>query len=263
MIYMDEINRLCRDLHDRKASLMEELQSLPDGELYACTSAGSQRYYQRFRRTGNRKKERRIGIKRNPELLSAMVRKKYVTEAISILEKDISAAEELLRLYIPVDENSVMEGFLRKFPDLSGGIYHGTMDLQEWSEAYREENDFYAECLTSTAADGTLRRSKGELFIGAKLDQHKIPYRYEAFAHPDLPYRPDFKILRPRDRKIIFWEHLGLVNDHGYMEANKRKLSSYEDVGIVPWDNLIITYDQSDGGINEKLIDAMIQGWLL
>ena len=128
MIYKDEINRLCRNLLDRKASLMEELQTLPDGEFYVCTGGGSRRYYQRFRRTGNRKKERRIGIKKDPQVLNALVRKKYVIEAISILEKDISAVEELLRLYVPVDENSVMEAFVSRYPELSDGIYRVTSD---------------------------------------------------------------------------------------------------------------------------------------
>ena len=156
-----------------------------------------------------------------------------------------------------------MEGFVRKYPELADGVYHGIRESQEWSDEWRGKSVFHEEQLTSTASDGTLRRSKGELLIGTKLDHCKIPYRYEALAHPDLPYRPDFTIRRPRDRKIIFWEHLGLVNDRDYMETNKRKLSAYERVGIVPWDNLIITYDQADGGINEKLIDATIQGWLL
>ncbi len=74
---------------------------------------------------------------------------------------------------------------------------------------------------------------------------------------------PDFTIKRPRDGRLIFWEHFGMVNDDRYMEGNRKKLTEYESVGIVPWENLIITYNQRDGGINEKLIDAMIHGWLL
>ena len=83
MIYKDDINRLVNNLNDYKTTLMEELQTLPDGEFYACVSGGSQRYYRRFRKTGNRKKERRIGIGKDPDLLNALVRKKYVTEALS------------------------------------------------------------------------------------------------------------------------------------------------------------------------------------
>ena len=58
-------------------------------------------------------------------------------------------------------------------------------------------------------------------------------------------------------------EHLGKVNDKDYMDRNKYKFDVYEQYGIVPWDNLIVSYSQSNGGINEKLIDNLIRGWLL
>ena len=53
------------------------------------------------------------------------------------------------------------------------------------------------------------------------------------------------------------------MTDADYMSHNSRKLDAYERYGIVPWDNLILTYDNADGGFNAKIIDAMIQGWLL
>ena len=68
---------------------------------------------------------------------------------------------------------------------------------------------------------------------------------------------------READNKIFYWEHLGLVADSGYIDNNLLKLREYEQIGITPWNNLIITYDQGDGGIDVKIIDAMIQGYLL
>ena len=263
MIYIDDINRLCRNLRERQDALRKELLDLPDGELYIFSDRnGACRYYNRLRKVGNRKKERRYGIKKDPELLNALVRKKYVTEALARLEKDIAEADRMLAEYVPADENSVMEEFVGRYPELAEGIYSRRND-RKWAELAGARSDFHEESLTSVAADGTPRRSRGELLIGAKLDRHGIPYVYEALAHPDLPYRPDFMIERPKDGKIIFWEHIGKVNDADYMEGCRRKFAAYEDVGIVPWDNLIITYDQANGGVNERLIDAMVQGWLL
>jgi len=40
-------------------------------------------------------------------------------------------------------------------------------------------------------------------------------------------------------------------------------LQEYEEAGIVPWDNLIITYDTIEGGLRGDLIEAMIKCWLL
>lgn len=263
MYYREDIERLCSNLKERELDLRDELSVLPDGEFYAFTENGRTRYYQRFRREGNRKKERRVGIKNDPGLVCALVRKKYVAEALQRLEKDIAAADKLLSLYAPADENSVMGAFMEKYPELAGSVYQGPMSSHKQGSVSGERTVFHEESLTSTAADGSYRRSKGEVLIGAKLDHYKLEYEYEALAHPDLPYRPDFRIVRPRDGKVFFWEHLGLVNDPEYMANCRKKFAAYETAGIVPWDNLIITYDQADGGINEKLIDAMIHGWLL
>ena len=101
-------------------------------------------------------------------------------------------------------------------------------------------------------------------YAAEKLRQYGIPFRYEATTGiPDLPYVPDFMIKRPRDGKIFYWEHFGDVNDEKYMKRNGRKLERYEEYGIVPWDNLIITYDFQDGGVNVPLIDGMIHAWLI
>ena len=263
MYYKDDIVRLCNSLRERERDLRDELMKLPGGEFYAYTRDGCRHYYQRFRKEGNRKKERRTGIKNDPVLLRSLVRKKYVTEALLRLKKDIAAAEKLRADYVPVDEISIMENFVEQYPEFADSIYRRMKDTQKQLVTAEEAPLFHEQSLISTAADGTYRRSKGEILIGAKLDHYGIEYTYEALAHPDLPYRPDFKIIRPRDSKILFWEHLGLVNDPDYMAYNQKKFAAYESVGIVPWDNLIITYDQADGGINERLIDAMIHGWIL
>ena len=263
MVYLGEFGRIKKNLIDRRAQLLGELKRLPDGNLYVYSRDGEDHYYQRLPKAGNRKKEKRTGIKKNQDLLMALVRKEYVKEAIEILEKDIKEIERLETKYVPADENSVMESFLDRYPELTEGIYYGTFSAEKWAEGFKRQSDYHKEHLTSTAADGTPRRSLGEIIIGAKLDQYGISYRYEAPAHPDLPYMPDFTIIRPRDGKVIFWEHIGKVKDKEYMAGNKKKFEAYEGVGIVPWDNLIISYSRADGGINEKLIDALVQGWLL
>lgn len=187
-----------------------------------------------------------------------------MVKAIKLLDKDISALDTLLRWYKPSDENSVMEDFVRKHPELTSGIYYGLMSYDEWASDFETADGYHPENLKSTAAGGSKRRSLGELIIGAKLDQYGIPYRFEApIDHPDIPYIPDFTIIRPRDDKIIYWEHLGKVNDEKYLEDNKHKFDVYERYGIVPWDNLIVSFSQADYGINEKLIDGLIHGWLL
>lgn len=277
MLYDSEFKSFQSSLEYQKRELINELKELPEGVFYSYESKGYLNYSERLPKGGNRKKEHRIGVTRNPVRLFSLVRKEYVIEALEIIDRDLKLIREMAERFEPIDENSVMEDFVKEYPNLAEGIYRDTWKtLAEKSgkearrsvEAKPEEGPslFYEDGLKSTAADGTRRRSLGEVVIGSRLNFYGIPYEFEKpFAHPDLRGRfsPDFTIVRPRDGKVIYWEHIGKVNDEDYLAYNKYKLNEYEKYGIVPWSNLIISYSQSDYGINEKLIDGLIQGWLL
>lgn len=264
MNYLNEFRRIQSELISRRDHLTEELAQLPVGELYCYKSHGVECYSERFPVKGNTKKEHKKGIKKDRDRLFRLVRKQYVTKAIALLDKDIKAIDTLLRWYKPADENSVMQGFIEKHPELTEGIYYGKMSYTDWADQFEGNNDFHNDSLKSLAADGSKRRSLGEIVIGSRLDYYGIPYRFEApIDHPDIAYVPDFTIIRPRDGKTIYWEHLGKVNDREYLEYNKHKFDFYERYGIVPWDNLIVSFSQQDYGINEKLVDGLIHGWLL
>lgn len=264
MVYKEQIQRVIRELAERKQDLAAELKTLPEGEIHVVDREPNYYYYERFPKRGNRKKERRLGISTNKDRIMALVRKRYVTLAMDVIDNDILVLEDALKLYKGTDENSVMEEFFEKYPQLSGYAYYGLQSDEDWANDFETQKDFYEEEHKHTSLKGEKMLSKNELYIAARLDHHKIPYRYEdTVDHPDVDRLPDFKIRRPRDGKIIYWEHVGRTTDSDYMGRNEVKFIEYENAGIVPWDNLIITYDQSDGGINAKLIEAMIYGWLL
>lgn len=53
------------------------------------------------------------------------------------------------------------------------------------------------------------------------------------------------------------------MNDFDYVRNNIGKVSKYIEYGIKPWDNLIMTYNNEKGGYDGRIIDAMIESWLL
>ncbi len=63
--------------------------------------------------------------------------------------------------------------------------------------------------------------------------------------------------------RFYLWDHCGMMDVPSYREDNKKKLREYEEAGIVPWDNLIVTYDTVEGGLRGDLVEAMIKCWLL
>ncbi len=264
MQHIYELERIRTIIKETEADLTKELKSLPDGMLTIRRQGNRRFYYQHFPKTGNRKKARSKGITNETETIMGLVRKKYIEKALLVIDKDIKTLDMAIKHYQPFDEATLMAGFVEKNPGLEVGLYHGIQSDEAWADDYIRQKDLFKEQLIYTSAKGVPMRSLGEVYISSRLDHYGIPYRYEASVpHPDVKRIPDFTIRRPRDGKIIYWEHLGLTDDKGYMQRNDLKFVEYENADIVPWDNLIITYNKEDGGYDAKIIEAMIQGWLL
>ena len=95
-------------------------------------------------------------------------------------------------------------------------------------------------------------RSKSELIIADLLRKKRIPYRHEYplnLMDPETQHMktiyPDFMILRVRDRKVLFWEHLGLLEKPDYFRKNLSKIRTYEMNGYLPGYSLIISFETS------------------
>lgn len=264
MVYREQLQNICKDLKEQKRQLENEQEYLPEGYLNIRKYKGKNYYTWQIPKKGRRKKIYRKGITRDKDQINKLVRKRYLDGALLRIDRNISLLEKMTEQYKNFDEASVMVDYIKKHPDLREGLRYGNMSNEEWAADYRKPVGFYEDGLKSTDSSGSRMRSKGEIIIASRLDFFGIPYRYEArIPHPHVNRVPDFTIRRPRDGKIFYWEHLGRVSDARYLEENIRKLKQYAEIGITPWDNLIITYDQEDGGIDVKKIDAIIKGWLL
>ena len=75
---------------------------------------------------------------------------------------------------------------------------------------------------------------------------------------------PDFTIDDAESGLCYYWEHCGMMNNAVYRERWNAKKELYEKHGIVEGENLIVSYDSENGGIDsehiKKLIDKYIGG---
>lgn len=118
---------------------------------------------------------------------------------------------------------------------------------------------FYEDRLIHRTVRGELVRSKSEVIIANALYQHKLDYEYE----PDLLiegklYKPDFKVEDYDTGIAIYIEHCGMMNDPKYRKRWENKKKMYEKNGIIEGKNLLVTYDQTNGGIDSKEINDLI-----
>ena len=250
MHYKDELIRIERELTERKNDLLNELSGLPAGEIL-CTDQndGYRRYLQRIPAKGNHKKEHRFGVKKKPDVLKGLVRKEYVNGALKVIDENISAVEEAIRRYEPIDEKTIMQPFITMYPELNLGMYGSDEYIKEWRKGFKRINNFHPENLKHTAADGTPNRSKNELYIASRLDHYGIVYRWDCpTGIPGVFSVPDFTIIRARDGKIIYWEHCGMMSDASYAKRWHDKEKFHAKHGIERNKNLIVTEEHAGEG---------------
>ncbi len=233
-----------------------ELAELPPGSLgMRCDGAETQ--YCRY--LGGK----RQGITKDAVLTEKLARKKFLEKSLSRISGNIGCLNKLLEKYEDIDE----AGIIREFPPQ----YAALMDRKaaEWlkyrnlwaSEDY--ERSTYAPWEKDhVTAKGLRVRSKSEVIIAERLDFYGIAYRYEQMIFIErYAFAPDFTILTSEGVK--YWEHAGCVNDREYMRRHNWKVNMYSRGGIVPWKNLIITYDDENGRFDSRIIEAEIANKLL
>lgn len=107
-------------------------------------------------------------------------------------------------------------------------------------------------------------RSKSELIIADILSKEGVPYRYEypLYLRGMGRIYPDFTVLNITKREEVFWEHFGMMDDPVYAEGAIKKIATYEQNGIFPGENLILTYEARKNPINQKLVRSLIEHYL-
>lgn len=103
-------------------------------------------------------------------------------------------------------------------------------------------------------------RSKSEKIIADKLYMLGIPYRYEypLILEGNIKVYPDFTILKMPERKAVYLEHFGMMDDTDYVTKAIHKLNTYEKNRIYLGVNLFITFETSKKPLNIRALDEII-----
>ncbi|MCR5237666.1 MAG: AAA family ATPase, partial [Lachnospiraceae bacterium] len=119
---------------------------------------------------------------------------------------------------------------------------------------------FYEEKMIHKTVRGELVRSKSEVIIANALHYNGLDYEYEPeLKLEDRVKRPDFKVEDYDTGIVWYWEHCGMMSDPQYKKRWQDKKKFYEKNGIVEGKNLIVTYDDENGGLDSDLIQKIIE----
>lgn len=261
-----QFQELLAQLTFQRDEQKREMESLPPGRLNMRRIGGDARKSGRTKSKGERGTiqylqyldGKRAGITKNRDLVWKLARKEYLAAAMPLVEQNISAVKRLIQGYQDTNPQAILDRLPVE--------YSRIIDAQEaqWIEKKRcwlaedfDQSTFRTWEKDHVTAKGLWVRTKSEVIVAERLDYYGIPYRYEQMLYiENRDFAPDFTILTRNG--LIYWEHAGKVNDGQYMANHIWKLSYYHKADIVPWKNLIVTYDRMEGGFDARIIEAEI-----
>lgn len=204
--------------------------------------------------------------KSNIKLAKELAQKEYDQKVLKRAEKEYAILKKLNEIYKNGMAEDAYENIALLKQHLIVPIW--TPDktyIENWQNepyiglGFREDGpEFYSD-------KGERMRSKSELMIANALNKYGIPYKYECpleLKSHGIVY-PDFSVLNIKERKEMYWEHLGLLDDYEYRERNLNKLTWYELNDFFLGDKLILSFETARHPLSTKLINMIINKYLL
>ena len=219
-----------------------QLEDFPAGRLVAKRISGRTYYYKV--RPGGRRQEY-ISVD-NGQLVEALKDRRYAEEALKVLTENVKAQERMLKKYRGYSPKDIFA--------MLGKAYQPKVCEKLTSDG-SAASGYRQEGLLHRTTFGLMVRSKSEALIAETLRKHSLEFRYEEpislfddGGNRTVRY-PDFTIYL-KDGAVVYWEHMGMLNNKGYRTAAYRKLELYYRNGILPGSNLMITCDDCEGAVD-------------
>ena len=257
-------SKMNEDLQQRKKALTtmiqtakKRLKKAPEGQIRVVRHRKGFQFYLRRETTDINGtylpvKERKLAV--------SLIQKRYDSQVVKAAEKQVAVIDRFLKDFKPdiLKEKYELLSPARKetviLAELSDQEY-----MKEWLSYEYVQKEFNEGMPEHYTSNRERVRSKSEVMIADALKQAGIPYRYECPLWQETrTIYPDFTILRIEDREVLYWEHLGMMDDKEYCEHALLRIRQYEANGIYPGINLIITMETSELPITTTVINRTI-----
>lgn len=262
----------------RKATLVRHisqktkaLAKAPAGYLRICSTRGNDQFYQVL--PGNGKKGVPVYLsKKDLRLAGKLAQKAYDKEVLSAAERELKAWNMLANFF---PEHTVEE----VYETLSPARQALVTPIIETDEEYRRRweaveytpKPFQEGAKVFITDRGEQVRSKSEQLIANLLYRLGIPYRYEYPVRIKVngsvrTWYPDFTILDLGNRKEIYLEHLGMLDDtreeRNYSVNAFWKMKVYEENGMYEGKNMLYSFETSAAPLDITYVEMKVRRML-
>ena len=200
------------------------------------------------------------------ERVADYAQKEYYADLLKVLRRRYSALSEALHRLEKADPEKVFQNMSENRKRLVVPEFLPDNEFVKlWSSARYGGKGFREDMPEHYTAKGERVRSKSEGDIADRCYYRGVYYRYEypwTLSTAGVWF-PDFTVVNVRTRKVYIWEHFGMEDDPNYAINALRKLRIYQQNGIWPGEQLIITHETYDKPLNIRDIDAIIDHYLV
>lgn len=236
------------------------------GNLEIKKSNNSYQYYQSYTDPITKKKKRKYIKKDQIELAKKLAQKAYDDKVLQVSQKRLRQIDDFLKDFAENELEQIYEDLSPARKTLVKPVIEPyTSLISRWMAKKNFIEDYYSENLKHRTDRGELVRSKTEKILADKFFKLGISYKYEQALHlkNNILLYPDFTFIHKRTRKLIYWEHFGLMDDPQYLHKNLNKIQLYAQNGIIVGKNLIITHESSSSVLTDEYVNTLINEFLL
>ncbi len=272
MIYQDNYwgQDILAMLEERKYKLQElisskaeELNEAPKGVIRIQKSNGVDQYYIR---ENPQDKNGKYIPKSQKNLARRIIQRDYDKKVYDAADAELTQLKHYIYRLEKSGITKVYDNFTPKRQKFITPIMKTDMQLIESWKAVKYEGLSFSEDNTEFISNNGVRvRSKAELLISNLIEQKGVLYHYEfplnlkGFG----TVHPDFYCLNLRRRRVIIWEHFGMMDNPDYANSTIAKINAYEKNGYKLGDNFIATFESARFPLSSVMIKCKIEEYLV
>lgn len=239
----------CEELYKQ---LIEVFESLPEGSVVMRNGNA----YHAFRQNGKQTQHRIT----EPKMIDDLKLRQFLKRGLPLLKQRIDADAYFLNNWVLYDPVQIFGSMAIAYDKVEGYnvFLQGDLDPDNWAETNYTRNTcmFTSEHYTE---HNVQVRSKAEAMIGTQLERRGWSY----ICEPKMSFGtetkcPDFAVMMPRTRKIVFLEHFGRMDDIDYVKDTMNKLVLYSLHGLRLGDNFFFTWEMKDKPLTIPQINATL-----
>lgn len=247
---MQELLKRQNYLKKEMVRCLEQMKELPNKDIFYTKSGKYIRWY-----ISNGRKPIYLH-KSDEELIRQLVLRKYLNERYQEYKRECATIENVIASDVKKSELMLQDE--SPYAPFLKGTFMGDYD-RLWMKENYERNCNYLEHLIYKTLGGDKVRSKSEVMIADELFRRGIPYRYEcALQLGEVTLFLDFTIRNPVSQEMIYWEHMGIMDNYKYAKKSVEKMEIYLSHHIIPGINIILTYETVDKPIDSQKISQVI-----